>query len=83
MKKFFPDGMPLQFMSAFCTGFFMTCTVTPFDITRTRLMNQPVDAPLYKGFIDCGSKIVANEGILGLWKGFIPLWSRLAPMTCM
>ena len=36
------DGIPLQFMSAFTAGFFMTCTVAPFDIIRTRLMNQPV-----------------------------------------
>ena len=33
------DGSPLQFMSAFTSGFFMTCTVAPFDIIRTRLMN--------------------------------------------
>ncbi len=33
------DGIPLQFMSAFTSGFFMTCTVAPFDIIRTRLMN--------------------------------------------
>ena len=34
-----PDGILLQFMSAFSAGFFMTCTVSPFDIIRTRLMN--------------------------------------------
>lgn len=33
------DGVALQFMSAFTTGFFMTCVVGPFDILRTRLMN--------------------------------------------
>merc|ERR1712226_623640 len=35
------EGIPLQFMSALTAGFFMTCTVSPFDIIRTRLMNQP------------------------------------------
>ena len=35
----FKDGLQLQFMSAFSAGFFMTCTVSPFDIIRTRLMN--------------------------------------------
>ena len=35
----FKDGISLQFMSAFTAGFFMTCTVSPFDIMRTRLMN--------------------------------------------
>ncbi len=39
MKSYFPEGIPLQFASAFTAGFFMTCTVSPFDIIRTRLMN--------------------------------------------
>lgn len=43
----------------------MTCTVAPFDKIRTRLMNQPPNAKIYKGFIDCGVKIVTSEGPLG------------------
>lgn len=42
-KSGVPDGIPMQFMSSFTAGFFMTCTVSPFDIIRTRLMNQPLD----------------------------------------
>jgi hypothetical protein len=76
------EGLPLQFMSAFCAGFFMTCTVSPFDIIRTRLMNQPNDAKIYNGFIDCFRKILANEGPTGFYKGFIPIWGRFAPATC-
>jgi len=70
-------------MSAFTSGFFMTCTVAPFDIIRTRLMNQPMEKKLYNGFIDCGIKIARNEGFFGFYKGFIPLWSRFAPATCL
>ena len=77
------DGIPLQFMSAFTAGFFMTCTVAPFDIIRTRLMNQPVDQKLYNGFFDCAMKIGRNEGVKGFYKGFIPIWSRFAPTTCL
>ena len=44
-------------------------------------MNQPVDAKIYKGFIDCFSKIVAKEGPRGLWVGFITIWGRFAPTT--
>ena len=78
-----PNGIPLQFMSAFTAGFFMTCTVSPFDIIRTRLMNQPSDAKLYNGFADCFLKILKNEGPLGFYKGFIPIWSRFAQTTCL
>jgi hypothetical protein len=77
------DGVKLQFMAAFSAGFFMTCTVSPFDIIRTRLMNQPSDAKLYNGFADCFAKILANEGPLGFYKGFLPIWSRFAPTTCI
>jgi len=70
-------------MSAFTAGFFMTITVSPFDIMRTRLMNQPVDAPIYNGVVDCFTKILANEGPLGFYKGFMPIWGRFAPTTCM
>lgn len=78
-----PAGIPTQFMSAFGAGFFMATTVAPFDMVRTRLMNQPPDAKLYNGFADCLMKIVAREGPQGLYAGFIPIWSRFAPTTCL
>jgi hypothetical protein len=79
------DGSSLlgQFLAAFGAGFFMVCTVAPFDMIRTRLMNQPPDKKVYNGFVDCAMKIVGNEGPTALYKGFIPIWSRFAPTTCL
>jgi len=74
-------GILLETISAFGAGFFMTCTVAPFDMIRTRLMNQPADAKIYNGFVDCLTKIIAKEGVKGLWTGFIPIWGRFAPTT--
>eukprot|EP00555_Chaetoceros_dichaeta_P004300 CAMPEP_0198263672 /NCGR_PEP_ID=MMETSP1447-20131203/13275_1 /TAXON_ID=420782 /ORGANISM="Chaetoceros dichaeta, Strain CCMP1751" /LENGTH=301 /DNA_ID=CAMNT_0043952373 /DNA_START=73 /DNA_END=978 /DNA_ORIENTATION=- len=71
----------VQFLSAGAAGFFMTCTVSPFDMIRTRLMNQPADAKIYNNALDCFVKIVKNEGPATLWRGFIPIWSRFAPTT--
>ncbi|GBP29721.1 Mitochondrial uncoupling protein Bmcp [Eumeta japonica] len=34
---------------------------------------------LYRGMIDCGQQTVRNEGVLALYKGFVPLWMRLGP----
>jgi hypothetical protein len=76
-----PKGVLTDFMAAFGAGFFMTCTVAPFDKIRTRLMNQPPDAKLYTGFLDCGIKIIRAEGPGGLWAGFLPIWARFAPTT--
>ena len=73
----------MQFLSAFTAGFFMACTVTPFDMVRTRIMNQPKDIILYNGMIDCFSKIVTKEGPLAVYKGFFPVWARFAPTTTL
>lgn len=78
-----PSGLPTQFMAAFGAGFFMATTVAPFDMVRTRLMNQPVDAKVYNGFVDCVVKIIAKDGPMGLYAGFIPIWARFAPTTTL
>jgi len=72
-----------QFLSAVSAGFFMTCTVSPFDMVRTRLMNQPADAKIYNNALDCFVKIIKNEGPTTLWRGFFPIWSRFAPTTTL
>jgi hypothetical protein len=78
-----PKTVLADFVAAFGAGFFMTCTVAPFDKIRTRLMNQPPDAKIYSGFVDCLIKIVRAEGPAGLYAGFIPIWARFAPTTSM
>jgi len=76
-------SLAVSFLSAASAGFFMTCTVSPFDMVRTRLMNQPADAKIYNNALDCFIKIIKNEGPLTLWRGFIPIWSRFAPTTTL
>lgn len=71
------------FFSAVAAGFFMTCTVSPFDMVRTRLMNQPADAKIYSNAVDCMVQIAKNEGPLTFWRGFMPIWSRFAPTTTL
>ncbi len=74
----------LETLSSFTSGFFMTCTVAPFDKMRSLLMNQKPGVGIqYKGFLDALIKTVKMEGPLGLWVGFIPIWSRFAPTTVM
>lgn len=69
------------FLSSFIAGFFMTITVAPWDMIRTKLMNQPVDVRRYNGFLDCLNKTVHMEGVISLWRGFFPIWMRFAPMA--
>jgi solute carrier family 25 (mitochondrial uncoupling protein), member 27 len=36
---------------------------------------------LYKSSIDCLMKTVQNEGLFALYKGFFPVWIRMAPWS--
>lgn len=58
---------------------------TPADVVKTRVMNQPMDEKgkglLYKSSIDCFKKTVQNEGLGALYKGFLPIWMRMAPWS--
>lgn len=82
--KLIPKGLITNFCAAFSAGFFMAITVTPFDMIRTRLMNQPIGTEkLYKNFVDCVIKIITKEGPLALYAGFIPVWARFAPTTTL
>mmetsp|Transcript_6820 Transcript_6820/g.19722 ORF Transcript_6820/g.19722 Transcript_6820/m.19722 type:complete len:285 (+) Transcript_6820:123-977(+) len=71
------------FCSSFLAGFFMTCTVAPFDRVRTKLMSQPTNERIYTGLSDCFVKTVTQEGPLSLWRGFVPIWARFAPQATM
>jgi len=72
-----------SFSAAFVAGFFMTCTVSPFDMIRTKLMNQPPDKKIYTGLLDCFVKTVSQDGVMSLWRGFIPIWARFAPQATL
>lgn len=80
-KKIATDGMPLHFLSSFSAGLCMALSAAPLDICKTRLMNQPKEAPLYTGLADCMMKTFRNEGFLGLYNGVFPMWMRFGPYT--
>lgn len=58
---------------------------TPADVIRTRVMNQPTDDKgrglSYKGPLECLIKTVRAEGFGALYKGFFPIWARMAPWS--
>jgi hypothetical protein len=78
-----PKDLLTSAVSAFCAGFFMTCTVAPFDLVRTKLMNQAPGVKEYTGMIDCAVKVMAADGPGGFYRGFIPIWGRFAPTTTL
>ncbi|XP_003378612.1 conserved hypothetical protein [Trichinella spiralis] len=76
------DGLP---PSAF-SGLAAAITSTPVDVVKTRMMNQTaaniaVGERFYKSSIDCLLKTISNEGFFALYKGFVPIWARMAPWS--
>jgi len=79
------DNSITHCLSSGCAGLVGATMGTPADVVKARIMNQPVDAhgrgTLYKNSLDCLVKTVHNEGLMGLYKGFVPCWLRMAPWS--
>lgn len=39
--------------------------------------------PEFKGTLDVLGKVIKNEGLFALWKGFFPYYARLGPHTVL
>ncbi|KAK7870615.1 hypothetical protein R5R35_009114 [Gryllus longicercus] len=80
-----PDSHLTHMLSSACAGLVAATMGTPADVVKTRIMNQPTDASgrglLYKSSLDCLTKTVELEGLMALYKGFLPVWIRMAPWS--
>ncbi|KAK4499617.1 hypothetical protein PRZ48_010135 [Zasmidium cellare] len=61
--------------------FFADIGLCPFEAVKVRM--QTTMPPFAKGTWDGISKIIASEGVGGLYKGITPLWGRQIPYTMM
>jgi hypothetical protein len=65
-----------HFGASIMAGFLSTIASSPLDVVKSRVMNQPVDANgrglRYSSTLDCFRKSTQAEGVLSLWKGFLP-----------
>uniref|UniRef100_A0A1A9X0C5 Uncharacterized protein n=1 Tax=Glossina brevipalpis TaxID=37001 RepID=A0A1A9X0C5_9MUSC len=87
---YFGDHIANHFVSSCIASLGSAIASTPIDVIRTRLMNQKrvtiedgmaaaTTQKIYTGSLDCVVQTVRNEGILALYKGFIPTWVRMGP----
>ncbi|KAL0279389.1 UNVERIFIED_CONTAM: hypothetical protein PYX00_000963 [Menopon gallinae] len=79
------DNHVTHVLSSACAGLVAATMGTPADVVKTRIMNQPTDecgrGLLYKSSLDCLKKTISNEGLFALYKGFLPIWIRMAPWS--
>lgn len=76
-----PDSTLLHFICGFMAGFTATIIASPADVVKTRLMSSPDS---YSGVVNCFSRMIAEEGPLAFYKGFVPNFFRLSlwSITC-
>lgn len=84
-SKYFEEGLFLHFVASMISGFVTTLASMPVDIMKTRIQNMKTvnGKPEYSGALDVLAKVVRNEGVLALWKGFVPYYFRLGPHTVL
>jgi solute carrier family 25 protein 34/35 len=75
------EGPSLHLTSSAVSGFVVCCFMHPPDTVMSRLYNQ--NGNLYKGVFDCLGKTIKTEGILAIYKGFLPHLARILPHTIL
>jgi solute carrier family 25 oxoglutarate transporter 11 len=80
------SSLSLHCISGLAAGLMCTIVSLPADIAKTRLqqMRPRPDGTLpYSGMLGCLMQISRHEGVLAMWKGFLPYFLRLGPHTIL
>ena len=93
------DSLAARFVAALVGGCVTALVGCPFDVLKTRLMNehqQPIQSsgtnsakassvgPKYVGGLwGAFTAIVRTEGVFALWKGLLPVYCRQAPFNLL
>lgn len=69
-------------IASFMSGIIAATVAAPADLVRSRVMEDRGArgaGALYSGAADCVAKTIRHEGVLGLWRGWVPAYMRLGP----
>lgn len=70
-------------LSSLGAGLMGSLAVCPLDVITTRLYNQAHKGKYYGGIVDCAIKTIQREGLLTLYRGFLPLFLRMGPHSLL
>ncbi|KAJ0174447.1 hypothetical protein K1T71_009555 [Dendrolimus kikuchii] len=73
------DGIHLHVLASMIAGMVTTAASLPVDIVKTRVQNSGKGASQVAVLMD----VIKKEGVLALWKGFIPTYAKMGPMTVL
>jgi dicarboxylate transporter 10 len=80
-KGLFKDNTATHFTASTMAGGVATVVTQPIDVLKTRIM--AAEPGRYRGSLHCLRETIRAEGMLSLYKGFIPSFTRLAPQTIL
>jgi solute carrier family 25 oxoglutarate transporter 11 len=69
----------LQFLAGTTSGFATAVFAVPADFIKTNMQNQQVTSRT--SAIGLVKNTIQESGVLGLWRGFLPFFLKLAPHT--
>jgi len=72
------DKTSTHIFCAFIAGIVATYSCAPFDVVKTRYMNDRGKTE-FTGILDCVAKIAKNEGFRGFYRASFACWLRLGP----
>ncbi|VEN48608.1 unnamed protein product [Callosobruchus maculatus] len=79
------DGVLLHFLSSMLSGLVTSVASMPIDMMKTRYQNMKVvdGKPEYSSPVHVLTSVVKNEGVLALWRGFLPYYFKIGPHTVL
>ncbi|XP_049876410.1 mitochondrial 2-oxoglutarate/malate carrier protein-like [Pectinophora gossypiella] len=78
-QVYIADGVFLHFCASMVSGLITTIASMPVDIIKTKIQS----AAKGQNQIEVVTSLIRNEGVLALWKGFLPYYARLGPHTVL
>mmetsp|Transcript_1225 Transcript_1225/g.2972 ORF Transcript_1225/g.2972 Transcript_1225/m.2972 type:complete len:330 (-) Transcript_1225:2233-3222(-) len=77
------EGPVVHVAASIVSAFLASVFSAPCDFVMTKYQSAPALGIHYKGIGDCVRQIVTQHGVMELYKGFTPLFLRLAPLWTM
>jgi solute carrier family 25 (mitochondrial dicarboxylate transporter), member 10 len=71
------DDLYTHFTASFMAGFVATTVCSPVDVIKTRVMS----AHTQEGIMTLVTRITSQEGLMWMFKGWVPSFVRLGPHT--
>lgn len=74
------EAVPTHMMASLISGLFTTVATSPLEMVKTHMQMSTKKGGKVT-FISSASTVLRTEGIFAFWRGFTPLYLKIAPHT--